>query len=163
MSKLMMVILILPVLFILQVIQQDLEHASHVYFRSKHGLNHAVQAAVQQIDTNLLSDGIIDLDAVLAEQVLKNYLMVNLKVDSQLIPTAGSFLRDPIQRYRVIYIDHLRTFPYELNTELGDIIQFQRPGVYLECQIQYPRLYGLLPPIKWDIRSAGQVVPLPPR
>lgn len=163
MSKLMIVILILPILFILQVIQQEQEYALFVYFQSKYSLNHAVQAAVQQIDVSLLSEGVIDLDVVLAEQELMKYLQANLKVNNQLIPIEGSFLRNPIQQFRVIYVDHLTSFPYELHTEFGDIIKFQRPGVYLQCHIQYPRLYGLLPPIQWDIRSAGQVVPLPLR
>lgn len=163
MAKLMIVILILPTLFLLHVIQQDQEYAYHVYFQSKHGLNHAVHAAVQQIDAELLSEGIVDLDAVLAEQELINYLKANLKVDSQFNPISGSFLRNPVAHYRIIYVDHLRSFPYELHTEFGDTIRFQRPGVYLQCNIKYPRLYGLLPPIQWDIRCAGQVVPLPAR
>ena len=160
MYKLMIVILILPVVFMLQVIQQDQEHASQVFFQSKQGLNHAVHAAVQQMDATLLSEGIIDLDAVLAEQELSKYIKANLIVDDQLSPLAGSFLKDPITNYKVIYVDHLKTFPFTLQTEFGDSILFNRPGIYLQCHIQYPKLFGLLPPIQWDVRCAGQVVPL---
>jgi hypothetical protein len=159
----MIVILILPVIFMLQVIQQDHEHASQVFFQSKQGLNHAVHAATQQMDSTLLREGVVDLNAVLVEQELLKYIKANLIVDDQLSPLIVSFLKDPITNYKVIYVDHLKTFPYTLQTEFGDKIRFDRPGIYLQCRIRYPKLFGLLPPIQWDVRCAGQVVPLPPR
>jgi hypothetical protein len=159
MYKLLIAILIIPILVMLEVIRIDDLHARNVYFQTKYSLNHAVHAAVQQLDIDLLSEGEVDFDYAKAERFITEYLQANLKLDADLTPLSTSFLKQPIENIVIEFVDHNQSFPHILKSP-SDEIEFNRPGVYVRCYIHYPRMFGLLAPITWHIQAAAQVVPL---
>lgn len=159
MAKLVFSVLMIVIWWMLHALQLDEELAMGTVHEAKRAVDRAAHAAAQQLDRDKLELGLLSIDEVKAEDTLIQYLRENLSLDAGLNPTPGSFLRDPVQVRVFKVINEDVTYPYVYRNELYDYeITLDRPGVVLIAHVAYPRLFGVIGPIEWDLRGTAQLV-----
>lgn len=159
MNKLLLFILLMAFFMSLHALQADEELSMHRLFDMKHALNRATHAAAQQTDPLLLSEGIADLDPERSRTAALLYLKENLRLDEALSPLPGTFLQSPIEILALDVIGADQSFPYLYQKPLYDYtVTLERPGVVLIVRVEYPRMYRMLDPVAWVVKSASELV-----
>lgn len=141
-------------------LQVDQELAMHMLFQGKHALNRATHAGAQQIDTEKLARGIVSIDPIQAKSEAMRYLRENLRLDpANGIPLPGAYLKHPVELVEWLIVNEHDSFPYTYRNETYNYeVTLQRPGVIMIIRIAYPRIYTVLEPIEWYIKSAAELV-----
>jgi hypothetical protein len=140
-------------------LQMDEEVAMHTLFRCKHGLNAAVHAAAQQTNEVKLAGGIRSIDPIKARATANMYLQGNLRLDPNNVPLSGTFFQSNIEVLVFEVINEEHAFPYTYVNELYNYnVTLEHPGVVMFVQLQYPRIYKLLQPITWTVKSSAEMV-----
>jgi hypothetical protein len=158
-NKLLFYVLMIAFFMSLLALQADEELSMNSFFDAKHALNRATHAAAQSVDIKKLSEGIVDLDGELASRNALWYLRENLRLDENLSPLPGSFLQAPVTvvAFDVIGAEH--TFPYVYEQPAYEYsVTLNRPGVVLIVRLEYPRMYNVLDPVTWVIKSSSEMV-----
>jgi len=158
MYKILLYVLISVLCMQVLAIQIDEERALHTVFFLKHGLNRALHAAAQQLDEDLLAQGIPAIDEEAAEEAAYRYLRENLRLSESLEPLPGSFLQSPVEvlAFDIINID--RVFPYRYSNGEHDFeATLHRPGVVMIIGAEYPRVFRLIKPIRWEIKGTAEL------
>jgi hypothetical protein len=159
MYKFLLLVLVSSLAVLLFALQSDEEMAMQVLFQSKHALNRATHAAAQSLDERKLAAGIYSIDPVEAKRTAELYLRENLGLDAHGFPLPGSPLQKPVDMLEFAVIDEHRSFPYVYRNETYDFeVVFRRPGVVMIIGVAYPRIYNVLQPIYWHIKSASELV-----
>ncbi|MBN2982632.1 MULTISPECIES: hypothetical protein [Cohnella] len=159
MHKLVFSVLMIVVWWMLHAMQLDEEMAIGMLYEGKRAVNRAAHAAAQQLDRDKLEQGIVSIDAEAASAEALSYLRTNLRLLGDLSPQPGSMLREPVEirEFRVINEDV--DFPYTyVNAEYGFEVTLRRPGVVLIAHVAYPRLFGVLAPIEWELKGSAELV-----
>ncbi len=158
MYKFVLYLLLIVFFMSLFALQIDEEVSMNTLFRVKHGLNRAVHAAAQQIDTQKLAQGITSIDSQSAEEEAYIYLQSNLQLDLNNIPLDDSFLESPVEVVVFEVINENRVFPYEyVNGDYDYRVTLQRPGVVMIIRVEYPRMYQMIGPITWFIKGTAEL------
>lgn len=161
MHKIVLYMLLLVFLMTLFALQIDEEVSMNTLFRVKYGLNRATHAAAQQLDEQKLSQGIMSIDPLAAEEEAYNYLQSNLQLDFDNLPLQGSFLESPVEVVVLEIINENRIFPYlYVNDDYDYEVTLQRPGVIMIIRVEYPRIYQVIGPITWVIKGAAELYPI---
>ncbi|MDF2926646.1 MAG: hypothetical protein K0R57_5560 [Paenibacillaceae bacterium] len=159
MNKLLLYALLVIFFMSLHALQTDEELAMHSLFNAKHALNRATHAAAQETDALKLAEGIADLDPEKARAAALVYLQENLRLDSSLVPLPGSFLQAPVELVSLDVIGAEHTFPYLYQQPLYDYeVTLKRPGVVMLVRLEYPRIYRVMNPITWVVKSSAELV-----
>jgi len=159
MAKLVFGILMAVIWWMLHALQMDEELAMNTVHEAKRAVDRAAHAAAQQLDRDLMEMGRITLDPDLAEEAAYAYLQANLRLDAELSPLPDSLLREQVVIERLEIIGDDVTFPYTYRNELFDYeVTLLRPGVVLIAHVQFPRLFGVLAPIAWDLKGSAETV-----
>lgn len=159
MNKLLFYMLLIVFLVSLLALQADEELSMNSFFDVKHALNRATHAAAQQTDALKLAQGIADLDEDQARITALSYLRDNLRLDDNLAPLPGSFLQAPVEIVALEVIGADESFPYLYEQPLYDYsVTLTRPGVIMLIRLQYPRMYSVMDPVVWVIKSASELV-----
>ncbi|KQN96312.1 hypothetical protein [Paenibacillus sp. Leaf72] len=158
MYKLTIIVLMMTIWLMLHVMQTDEEIAMKTLFQGKHALNRAVHAAAQQIDKTALGDGIVRIDPVAAEAAASRYLQGNLQLDAAGKPLGSSFLHDPVKVLVFEVINGEHAFPYQyVNSQYSYEATLRRPGVVMIIKVVNPRVFTVLEPIEWTIKSVSEL------
>ncbi|MFB9277732.1 hypothetical protein [Cohnella cellulosilytica] len=145
--------------WMLHALQIDEEAAMRTVHEAKRAIDRAAHAAAQQVDREKLEMGVISIDAGLAGATALAYLSHNLSLDAGLEPTARSFLRDPVEVKAFAIINEDVGFPYTYyNAQYEYEVTLDRPGVVLIAHVKYPRLFGVLAPVEWDLKGTAELV-----
>lgn len=159
MAKLVFSVLMIVIWWMLHALQLDEELAMGTVHEAKRAVDRAAHAAAQQLDRDKLEIGLISIDEEKAEAALIQYLRENLTLDVELNPVPGSFLRDPVEVRVFEVINEEVTYPYIYRNDLYSYeITLDRPGVVLIIHVVYPRLFGVIGPIEWDLKGTAQLV-----
>ncbi len=159
MAKLVFGILMAVVWWMLHALQIDEELAMNTLHEAKRAVDRSAHAAAQQLDRDRLETGRIALDPDLAEDAVHAYLRANLRLDADLSPLPGSLLRERVVIERLEVIGDDVTFPYTYRNESYDYeVTLMRPGVVLIAHVRFPRLFGVLAPIAWDLKGSAETV-----
>jgi len=157
--KLVLFLLSAAFAMMLHASQLDQEMAVRTLFWAKRALNRAVHAAAQELDPAALSRGVPMLDEEAAERTARAYLQANLRLDGDLSPLGDSFLQSRVEVLAWEVIQGTESFPYTYRNEpLGFAVTLRRPGVIMAIRVEYPRLFRLLGPIRWDLKGAAELV-----
>jgi hypothetical protein len=158
-NKLLLYMLLVVFFVSLMALQADEELSMNEFFNVKHALNRATHAAAQQTDGGELSGGIADLDKDKARAVALQYLKANLRLKEDLSPEPGSFLQAPVEIVALDVIGADQSFPYRYEQpSYGYSVTLQHPGVVLLVRLVYPRMYHVLDPVEWVVKSASELV-----
>ena len=159
MYKLILYLLLSAFILEMFALQTDEEIAMNTLFYGKHALNRAVHAAVLQSDLSKLSRGIHAIDSVKAEAAALQYLQRNLRLDTDNQPLPDTFLKEQVHilEFTVINEDHVFPYTYE-NAKYDYTATLYRPGVVMIIELSYPRTYGILSPITWQIKGTAEIV-----
>jgi hypothetical protein len=158
-NKLLFYMLLVVFLASLLALQADEEMAMHSLFDVKHAVNRSTHAAAQQTDPMKLAQGVADLDGVQSRAAALFYLRENLRLDESLSPLPGSFLQAPVEIVALEVIGAEETFPYFYEQPMYDYsVTLTRPGVILIIRLQYPRMYSVMDPVVWLVKSASELV-----
>lgn len=163
MNKMLLFILLTGFCLSLFALQADEELSMQTLFDAKHGLNRSTHAAAQQTDLDKLSRGVWDIDEQQARTTALQYLKDNLRLDDTLAPLPGTFLKRPVEVlvFEVIHSD--QTFPFEyINAPLNYRVTLERPGVVMIVRLSYPRIFPVMAPITWLVKSASELVEITP-
>lgn len=159
MAKLLFGILMSVVWWMLHALQMDEEAAMGTLNNVKIAVNSAAHAAAQQLDRDKLELGVLAIDNERAEETAAEYLMDNLLLDSNLQPKANSFLDDQVEVRVFEVLGEEVEYPYAYRNARYDYeVTLERPGVVLIVHVKYPKLFGVLAPIEWDVRSTAELV-----
>ncbi|WP_438448498.1 hypothetical protein [Gorillibacterium sp. sgz5001074] len=159
MNKLLLYVLLAAFCISLMALQTDEELSMHTFFNVKHALNRATHAGAQQLDAAKLAEGIPDLDPVRARAETLTYLRANLRLDAELAPEPGSFLNAPVEIVALDVIGAGFTFPYVYEQpDYGYSVTLNRPAVVLLVRLRYPRMYNVMAPVEWVVKSASELV-----
>jgi len=159
MNKLLLIVLMLGVWTYIGLQQVEAELAMRTLFEGKRAVNRSVHAAAQQLDREALADGIFRIDEVKAAAAASSYLMNNLKLDHQGMPLEDAFLRERIEVRVYEVINDEYNFPYTYRNEQYQYeVTLRRPGVIMIIHLKYPRAFGVLKPIEWEIKGAAELV-----
>lgn len=159
MNKLLLFMLLAVFFMSLLALQADEELAMANLFDTKHAVNRSTHAAAQEVDGAKLAAGLIDLDQEEAKRKALLYLRENLRLDNGLIPLPGSFLQRPVTILALDVIGAEHSFPYVYSKPAYDYsVTLQRPGVVMIIQLEYPRMYNVLSPVVWVVKSASELV-----
>jgi hypothetical protein len=159
MAKLVFSVLMIVVWWMLHALQIDEEVAMQTVHEAKRAVDRAAHAAAQQVDREKLEMGIISIDPDLAAEAAVSYLGNNLSLDASQQPLPGSFLRDPVEIIAFEIINEDVVYPYTYrNLEYDYEVTLDRPGVVLIAHVKYPRLFGVLAPVEWDLKGAAELV-----
>ncbi|TVX95464.1 hypothetical protein [Cohnella terricola] len=159
MGKLVFSVLMIVIWWMLHALQMDEEVAMQTVHEAKRAVDRAAHAAAQQVDRDKLEMGIISIDPALAEVATLSYLRNNLSLDTQLAPLPGSFLRDQVEVKAFAIINEDESFPYTYRNPLYDYeVTLRRPGVVLIAHVKYPRLFGVIAPVEWDLKGSAELV-----
>ena len=143
----------------LLALQMDQELAVRMLFKCKSALNYATHAAAQQVDEEKLSRGIHDIDPLKARQEALFYLRENLRLDEQNEPLPGSVLGSKVEVLAFDVISGDADFPFVYVNEEHDFSTvFARPGVVMIIRVEYPRVFRMMGPVTWEIKSASELV-----
>ncbi|GIP35441.1 hypothetical protein [Paenibacillus sp. J2TS4] len=159
MNKLLLFLLLIGFYMTMQALQTDEELAMHTVFNAKHALNYSTHAAAQQVDADKLAQGVVAIDPARAKETADRYLQTNLRLDSANIPLPGTFLRSPVNVLVFDVINEDKTFPYVYSNPTYDYsVRFDRPGVVMIIQLEFPRSFQVLGPVTWQIKSSSELV-----
>lgn len=159
MAKLTFGVLMAVIWWALHALQMDEELAMNAVHEAKRAVDRAAHAAAQQLDRDLLELGTLTLDPDLAEATAYAYLRANMRLDAALAPLPGSMLREPVQVAQFAVIGADADFPYTYRNETyGYEVTLSRPGVVLIIHVAFPRVFGVLAPIEWDLKGAAEMV-----
>lgn len=159
MNKLLLYMLLIVFMASLLALQADEELSMHTFFDAKHALNRATHAAAQQTDPLMLAEGVADLDPDRARSCALQYLRENLRLNEDLTPEPGSFLQAPVEVIALDVIGAEAAFPYVYEQPLYDYsVTLARPGVVMLIRLRYPRMYSVLDPVEWVVKSASELV-----
>jgi hypothetical protein len=159
MHKLLLFTLLAVFFMMLHALQTDEELAVRTLFAGKRSLNAAVHAAAQQIDAVKLAHGVHAIDSVKAQAEAARYLQTNLRLDANYVPLPDTFLRTRVDVKLFMIINENNVFPYTYrNDEYGYSVTLDRPGVIMFIELRYPRIYSVISPIIWTIKSAAEMV-----
>lgn len=159
MAKLVFGVLMTVVWWMLHALQLDEESAMGTVSEAKMAVNRAAHAAAQQLDREKLELGVLSIDRGEAEAAAAAYLRENLRLDVNLLPLAGSVLRDAVEVRAFDVLDESLTYPYTYRNSRYDYeVTFNRPGVVLIVHVRYPLLFGVLDPIEWDVKGSSELV-----
>lgn len=159
MNKLLLYALLAVFFMSLLALQADEELAMNSFFNIKHAVNRSTHAAAQAIDEEKLADGVADLDEAQARLTALQYLRENLRLDESLNPLPGSFLQGPVRIIALDVIGAGESFPYVYERPAYEYsVTLQRPGVVLLIQLEYPRMYRMLDPVVWVVKSCSELV-----
>jgi hypothetical protein len=159
MAKLVFGILMAAIWWMLHALQIDEELALNTVHEAKRAVNRAVHAAAQQVDRDKLEMGVLSLQPEEAEKAALLYLRDNLRLDASLHPGPGSFLRETVSIEEFEVIGNELSFPYTYrNHQFGYEVTLSRPGVVMIVHISYPRLFGVLAPVEWDLKGSAEMV-----
>ncbi|MEI7026964.1 hypothetical protein [Paenibacillus sp. y28] len=158
MYKLLLFTLLAGVVMLMQALQTDEELAMHTLFQGKHAVNRAAHAAAQQLDSEELARGRFRIDPMLAGDAAGRYLQANLLLDDSYQPVADSFLKSRVDVLAFEIINSGESFPYTYtNSAYGYEVTLQRPGVVMIIRMEYPRMFGILGPVVWDVKGTGEL------
>ena len=158
MYKFVMFMLLIVFQMMMMAVQLDEERAMHMLFELKHGVNRAAHAAAQQVDEDLLAQGVWSIDEEGAEETALQYLQANLLLDEDNAPLPESLLREPVSIALIEIINADRHFPYRYVNEVFNYdVTLERPGVIIIIQAEYPRIYRLINPITWMIKGTSEL------
>lgn len=159
MHKLLLLILVAAFLMEMNALQTDEELAMQALFQAKHALNAATHAAAQQIDETKLAWGTVTIDPENAEKTALHYLQSNLRLDNTNRPLPGTFWKGPVTVLSFTVIDESYVFPYVYtNPAYGYSAVFRRPGVAMIVRLEYPRIFQILKPVVWVVKSSSELV-----
>jgi hypothetical protein len=159
MAKLIFSVLMIVVWWMLHALQVDEELAMGTVHEAKRAVDRAAHAAAQQLDRDKLELGILSIEAELAEQATITYLQENLSLDSELNPVPGSFLRDQVIVRVFEVVNEEKAYPYTYHNALYNYeVTLDRPGIILIVHVIYPRLFGVLAPVEWDLKGSAELV-----
>jgi hypothetical protein len=159
MAKLVFSVLMIVIWWMLHALQMDEELAMGTVHEAKRSVNRAAHAAVQQLDRDKLELGLLSINQEKAEEAIVAYLQENLLLNADLIPVTGSFLRDPVEVRVFEVINEEAEYPYTYRNSLYQYeVTLDRPGVVLIVHVKYPRLFGVLSPIEWDLKGTAELV-----
>jgi hypothetical protein len=159
MAKLVFGILMAVIWWMLHALQMDEEVAMNTVHEAKRAVNRAAHAAAQQVDRDKLEMGALSLDAEAAEAAALAYLRENLRLDAGLNPVPGTFLRDPVTIQEFEVVGEGAGFPYRYeNPQYGYAVTLDRPGVVLIVHVKFPRMFGVLAPVEWDLKGSAEMV-----
>jgi hypothetical protein len=159
MAKLVYSVLMIVIWWMLHALQMDEELAMGTVHEAKRAVNRAAHAAVQQLDRDKLELGLLSINQEKAEEAIVAYLQENLLLNADLIPVTGSFLRDPVEIRVFEVINEEAEYPYTYRNSLYQYeVTLDRPGVVLIVHVKYPRLFGVLSPIEWDLKGTAELV-----
>jgi hypothetical protein len=159
MHKLVFSVLMIVIWWMLHALQVDEELALGSVHEGKRAVDRAAHAAAQQADRAKLEMGIVSIDAPAAETAAAEYLRYNLRLDADGMPLPDSFWREraEVRLFRVI--NENNEFPYTYRNEQYDYeVTLNRPGVVLIVHLVYPRLFGVLSPVAWDLKGSAELV-----
>ncbi|WP_123039340.1 hypothetical protein [Cohnella candidum] len=159
MAKLVFAVMMTVIWWMLHALQMDEELALGTVHEAKRAVNRAAHAAAQQVDRDKLEVGELALDADRAEMAALAYLRENLRLDEGLAPLPGSFLKEPVRVLQFAVIGPEVSFPYTYrNDTLGYEVTLRRPGVVLIVHLAFPRMFGVISPIEWDLKGSAEMV-----
>lgn len=159
MAKLVFSVLMIVVWWMLHALQIDEEVAMQTVHEAKRAVDRAAHAAAQQVDREKLEMGIISINPDLAAEAAISYLGNNLSLNASQQPLPDSFLRDPVEIIAFEIINEDVVYPYTYrNLEYDYEVRLDRPGVVLIAHVKYPRLFGVLAPVEWDLKGAAELV-----
>ncbi|WP_256761241.1 hypothetical protein [Cohnella sp. WQ 127256] len=159
MAKLVFSVLMIVIWWMLHALQIDEEVAMGTVHEAKRAVDRAAHAAAQQLDREKLEMGIVSIDSGLAEGVALHYLQGNLALDAELNPQPGTFLRDAVEVLAFDIVNEEVEFPYTYRNSLYNYeVTLDRPGVILIAHVKYPRLFGVLDPVEWDLKGSAELV-----
>ncbi|MFC5406900.1 hypothetical protein [Cohnella soli] len=159
MAKLVFSVLMIVLWWMLHALQMDEEMAMGTVHDAKRAVDRAAHAAAQQIDGDKLEMGILSLQPSLASTAAREYLRNNLSLDESLNPLPGSFLREAVDVRVFVVVNDSETFPYTYRNESYDYeVTLERPGVVLIVHVAYPRMFGVLSPVAWDLKGSAELV-----
>lgn len=159
MDKLLFGVLMTVVWWMLHALQLDEERAMGMLYEAKRAVNRAAHAAAQQTDRGKLEMGILSIDPERARETAALYLQANLRLDDDFRPLPHSPLREPptVQVLEIVNEDHVFPYTYE-NPEYDCRVTLRRPGVVLVVRVPFPRFYGVLGPVVWDVKGVAELV-----
>ncbi|RKP45806.1 hypothetical protein D7Z26_24970 [Cohnella endophytica] len=159
MAKLVFSVLMIVVWWTLHALQMDEEVAMGTVHEAKRAIDRAAHAAAQQLDRNKLEMGVLSLQPESARGAAWDYLRGNLALDAELNPLPGSFLREAADVRAFVVVNEDEVFPYTYrNSQYGYEVTLARPGVVLIVHLEYPRLFGVLAPVEWDLKGSAELV-----
>jgi hypothetical protein len=159
MAKLVFSVLMIVIWWMLHALQMDEELAMGTVHEGKRAVDRAAHAAAQQVDRNKLEVGVLSIKPELAEQSALEYLRENLSLDAGLNPLPGSFLRDPVEVRVFKVVNEEAAFPFTYQNTLYDYgVTLDRPGIIMIVHIKYPRLFGVLALVEWDLKGSAELV-----
>ncbi|MFC5468606.1 hypothetical protein ACFPPD_07720 [Cohnella suwonensis] len=159
MAKLTFGVLMIVLWWMLHALQMDEEVAMGTVHDAKRAVDRAAHAAAQRIDGDKLEMGVLSLQPSLASATAREYLRSNLSLDESLSPLPGSFLREAVEMRAFAVVNENETFPYTYRNESYDYeVTLNRPGVVLIVHVEYPRMFGVLSPVAWDLKGSAELV-----
>lgn len=159
MAKLVFSVLMIVVWWTLHALQMDEEIALGTVHEAKRAVNRAAHAAAQQIDRAKLEDGVVSIVAENAERAALEYLRANLRLDENLQPLPGTLLQERVTIEAFAVVNENNVFPYTYRNEAYQYeVTLDRPGVILIVHVAFPRLFGVLAPVEWDLKGSAELV-----
>lgn len=159
MAKLVFSVLMIVVWWMLHALQLDEELALQTVHEAKRAVDRAAHAAAQQLDRDKLELGVLSIKGEKAKEAIIEYLSENLSLDDALVPQPGSFLRDRVEVRVFEVINEEINYPYTYHNALYEYeVTLDRPGVVLIVHVVYPRLFGVLAPVEWDLKGTAELV-----
>jgi hypothetical protein len=145
--------------WMLHALQMDEELAMGTVHEGKRAVDRAAHAAAQQLDREKLELGMLSIKPELAEQAALLYLRENLSLDAGLNPEPDSLLQDPLEIRVFKVFNEEVDYPFTYRNSLYDFeITLDRPSVILIVHMKYPRLFGVLAPVEWDLKGSAELV-----
>jgi hypothetical protein len=159
MAKLVFSVLMIVIWWMLHALQMDEELAMGTVHEGKRAVDRAAHAAAQQLDREKLELGMLSIKPELAEQAALLYLRENLSLDAGLNPEPDSLLQDPLEIRVFKVFNEEVAYPFTYRNSLYDFeITLDRPSVILIVHMKYPRLFGVLAPVEWDLKGSAELV-----
>lgn len=159
MHKLVFAILMAVVWWMLHALQMDEELAMNTVYEAKRALNRAAHASAQQVDREMLEEGKVAFDHAQASAAAAQYLQANLRLDDNLEPLPDSLLRSGVIVEQFELIEGEIAFPFTYRNDAFDYeVKLYRPGVVMIVRLEYPRLFGVLPPVSWVLKGSAETV-----
>lgn len=105
MAKLLMFMMIVAFTLTLWVKDVEIYLMDRAFRHAQYSVQHAVHDGALHIDEGALGEGKIIFIPILAEQSIRDSLLRNLGLDSQLRPTSTIFYKEQVQIDEIIYFD----------------------------------------------------------
>jgi hypothetical protein len=159
MAKLVFSFLMVVIWWMLHALQLDEELALGTVHEAKRAVDRAVHAAAQQVDPKKLEMGIPALQQEEAEAAAVAYLRENMRLDEALVPLPGSFLREAVKVEEFAVINDNLSFPFTYHSARFNYeVTLSHPGVVMIVHVSFPRLFGVLAPVQWDLKGSAEMV-----